>query len=514
MTAEDTTGGEGPCSSGGQPEQGTWLGRLAQTLRARWTGTYRRRALSLLLLVFTVDYAERTLIGALGPTLERVFHFGNAQLGLLAAVSGLVGALATIPIGMLVDRVNRTMLLAVSLLLWAVAVSLVGAAVSFAMLFGVRLLLGVVAAVTGPATPSLTGDLVPADQRGRALGFITSGQLVGDGVGYILPVIVTAFLSFRWNFWILGFAGAALSVAFWRLREPKRTGAAGPTDEDKKTGKEGARGGQRGQEQGQRGQEQGQQGQEQGQRGNRVQRLVREAGIEPSGRALLTEDPSTMSLWAAIRYVLRVRTDVIVLVARSIGDFFLSGITTFAVIFATGQYGLSQSAADLAILILGVGALAGVLLIGRIGDILLRRGRLNSRVWLGALGYIIAPVPLYFAFRTHTLLIALPLFTVGAFFLAGAGPPLDAVRIDVLVPELRGRAEAIRQIFRTGAESGAPALIGVLSGVLAGGGTAGLQAAFIITLPALLVNGLILLLALRTYQPDVAAALASSEDPR
>jgi len=61
------------------------------------------------------------------------------------------------------------------------------------------------------------------------------------------------------------------------------------------------------------------------------------------------------------------------------------------------------------------------------------------------------------------------------------------------------------------AESGAPALIGGLSGLLAGAGTAGVQAAFIITLPALLLNGLILLLALRTHRPDIAAALASSE---
>jgi len=511
MTADDAAGGERTDSPASQPEQETRLGRLVHALRARWTGTYRRRALSLLLLALTVDYAERTLIGALGPTLERVFHFGNAQLGLLAAASGLVGALATIPMGMLADRVNRTVLLAVGLLMWAGAVSLVGAAVSFAMLFGARLLLGAVAAVTGPTTPSLTGDLVPVDQRGRALGFISSGQLVGNGLGFVLPVIVTAFLSFRWNFWLLGLAGLGLSVAFWRLREPPRTGAAGPVDEGTGTGKKTA--GTKGKETKREGARDRQQEMEQGQ-GTHMQRLVWEADIAPSGRAILKDDPSTMSLWAAVRYVLRVRTDVIVLVARSIGDFFLSSITTFAVIFATGQYGLNQSGADLSILILGVGALAGVLLVGRIGDILLRRGRLNSRLWLGALGYILAPIPLYFAFSTHTLLIALPLFALGAFFLAGAGPPLDAVRIDVLVPALRGRAESIRQVLRTVAESGAPALIGVLSGLLAGGGTAGLQAAFIITLPALLLSGLILLLALRTYRPDVAAALASSEAPR
>jgi hypothetical protein len=108
------------------------------------------------------------------------------------------------------------------------------------------------------------------------------------------------------------------------------------------------------------------------------------------------------------------------------------------------------------------------------------------------------------------LWLALPLFALGAFFLAGAQPPLDAVRVDVIVPLVRGRAESLRQVLRTAAAGGAPVIFGLLAGRLAGGGQAGLRLAFIISLPLLLVNGLILLLALRTYGPDIAAALASS----
>jgi Major Facilitator Superfamily len=98
----------------------------------------------LLLLVLVVDYANRTLIGALGPTLQRVFHIGNTELGLLAAAFSAVGAVATIPLGMLGDRLKRTWLLALSLLIWAAAMGATRAAVSFAMLFGTRLLLGAV----------------------------------------------------------------------------------------------------------------------------------------------------------------------------------------------------------------------------------------------------------------------------------------------------------------------------------------------------------------------------------
>lgn len=490
-------------NKGGRVGHGSRLLRLVRTISGRIAPGPNSRVMTGLLLISVVDYGERTLVGALGPTLQSVFHINNAQLGLLSSASGVVGALATIPLGILADRVNRTALLAISLILWAAAVGVVGAAVSFAMLFGARMLLGVVSAATGPTTPSLVGDIVPATRRGRALGVINSGQLLGDGVGYVLPVLVTALLSWRFDFWLLALAGAALSVLFWRLPEPRRTGAAGPPDRNDGNGNNDSAAGDN------------RDGHGQGQgRASRVQQLVRDKGVAPSSRAILREDPGKMSLWAAARYVLRVRTDVIVLVARSIGDYFLSGITTFAVIFATAQYGLSQSGADLAILTLGVGALAGTLLVGRLSDVLLDRGRLNSRILLGALGYILAPLPLFFAFRTHTLLIALPLFALGAFFLAGAGPPLDAARIDVLAPRLRGRAESIRQVLRTAAEAGAPVLIGVLSGVLAGGGHAGLQAAFIVTLPALLVTGLVLLFALRAYAPDVAAVLAETDGKR
>lgn len=467
--------------------------RLLSAVRERLSLSYERKALTLLLLVFVVDYADRTLLSSLGPTLKRVYSINNTELGLVAAAFSLVAVIVSIPLGMLADRVRRTLLFAISLLVWAVAEVFVGAAASFLMFFLVRLALGAVAATTGPTTPSMVGDLVPAGERGRAFGFTDAGTLIGLAVGFVLPVIVLNFLSFRWNFWILAIAGAVLALLFWRLPEPERTTAGGRASSRKRRGKQQA-------------------GEDAGL--TQAQAIVRDEGVEPSEHAILKRDASQMSIWQAAVYVWHVRTDVIVLIGRSIGDFFFQGIGTFAVVFATSWYGISQGQADLAILVLGVGALIGVLIVGRLGDALIRRRHVNSRLWLGALGYILAPIALFPAFLTHSLLFALPLFAVGAFFLAGSGPPLDAVRIDVLVPRLRGRAEAIRQVVRTLAEGGAPFLIGVLSDQLFGGGSHGLQIAFLVTLPFLVVTGLVLLVALRTYQPDIAATYVSTKAQR
>lgn len=468
--------------------------RLVQRAANRLTGSSHQRVLTLLALVLVLDYADRTLVGALGPTLKHVFSLNNFQLGLLAAAFSFVGAGASIPLGILTDRVSRTMLLALTLVMWCIALIFVGAAVSFAMLFGARIFLGAVAAATGPTTPSLVGDLVPASQRGKALGFITSGQLIGGGIGFMLPVAITAILSWRWTFWLLAIGGVALAIAFWRIGEPARRGAAGPAEAEQSAVANA----------------QGDTGNT-GQRLNLEEQIVEERQIAPREEAVLKRAPAEMSMADAAVYAMRVRTDLIVLVARSIGDFFFQGLSTFAVVFATGWYGISQSGADLAILVVGVGAIIGTLVVGRAGDALVRRGMLNSRVWISGLGYILAMVAAYPAFLTHSLPIALAFFALAAFFLAGTAPPLDAIRIDVLAPELRGRTESIRQVLRTAAEGGAPVAIGALAGALASGSAKGLQLAFLVTLPALALNGLILLIALRTYEPDIAAAVASDE---
>ncbi len=463
-----------------QTQQGHDAGHGWRNVLAKLVGTYQRRMITLLLLVYVLDFADRALIGALGPTLERVFHIDNTLLGLLVTAVSIVSALATIPFGVLTDRVRRVWLLAISLMLWMVAEGLVGASVGFLMLIIVRVFLGIISAVSGPTVPSMVGDLVPLRDRARTFGAITTGQIFGVAIGFVLPVIVLAFATWRATFWVLAAFGLLLSIAFWLSREPRRSPVLGPGSQETDE-----------------------------QPVSLVREIVQQRGVRPNRRAILTESAADMSLPQAFRYVWRVRTDVIGIISRSIGDFFFQAIATFAVIFATRWYRISMRQADLVFLVIGIGALLGVLVLGRVADFLLRRRVLTGRVWIGGLAYLLAPLALYPAFSSRSLWFAIPLYGVGAFLLVGAAPPIDAVRVDVIVPRLRGRAESIRQLLRTAAEGFAPVLIGWLSDHLAGGGLNGLYEALVITLPALFFSGAIMLFTLRTYPHDVAAAIAS-----
>jgi hypothetical protein len=109
---------------------------------------------------------------------------------------------------------------------------------------------------------------------------------------------------------------------------------------------------------------------------------------------------------------------------------------------------------------------------------------------------------------TH-LSVAIPLLVLAACCLGAANPPLDAARLDIMVPRLWGRAEAVRSLLRNFGDAAAPLLFGVLAQAVFGGST-GLEYTFLVMLSALLAAAVItLLIGRRTYPHDVAAAAES-----
>jgi sugar phosphate permease len=233
--------------------------------------------------------------------------------------------------------------------------------------------------------------------------------------------------------------------------------------------------------------------------------MARSESVEPRERSILREPPDRVTLWQATCYVLRVRTNLVLIVASALGYFFFSGLRGFAIEFAKQHYGLPQALATSLTLVLGIGALAGVLTGGRLADRLLRGGRVAARVEVAGIAVLCTGVVFVPAFITTSALIAVPLLLVGALFLGMANPPLDAARLDVIHPALWGRAEGIRSVLRGLGDGGAPVLVGVLAQDVFGGGT-GLEYTMLVLLTALFAGAIVTLaIARRTYPPDVAA---------
>lgn len=303
-------------------------------LRKRLLGDpARTRVIVLLACVLGLESADLSTIGATAPQLQTAFHISNAQLGLLAAISTFVGALATVPMGALTDRVRRVDLLVISVSLWAVAMVACAAAQTYDWLLLARLGLGAVTATAGPAIASLTGGYFPAAEWGKIYGYILSGELLGAGVGFVVSGSVASALSWRAAFAVLAVPAAALALAIWRgLSEPERGGQ-----------KEHARGQERPL--------------------GVARQAVERRHVDPVPERVLHRDPGELTLLQAIRYVLRIPTNCWLIAAAAAGYFFFAGMRTFALVFVRGHLDLGQSTATVVLFGAGTAALTGLVLL-------------------------------------------------------------------------------------------------------------------------------------------------------
>jgi MFS family permease len=146
--------------------------------------------------------ADAATVGAAAIQLRADLGISNTDVGLLVTVTSLVAAAASLPFGVLADRVTRTRMLAATIVLWGVAMLWSATVSSFGELLLARLFLGAVTAAAGPVTASLVGDWFAPSERGRIYAYITSGELIGAAIGFGVTGGI-ATLSWRAAFVIL-----------------------------------------------------------------------------------------------------------------------------------------------------------------------------------------------------------------------------------------------------------------------------------------------------------------------
>ncbi len=461
----------------------------------------------MLACVLALASADAATVGASATALRQSLKIDNTDIGLLVAVSSLVGAVASVPFGMLADRVRRTPTLGFAVALWGVAMFLSATAHTFGGLLFWRLWLGVVTAAAGPAVASLVGDYFPGAERGKIYSYILTGELIGAGFGFAVTGDISA-LSWRAAFVILGLVAFPLSLALFRLPEPVRGGARALPAEGADTaaappsrppavpgGPSHAEGAPT---------TSAVPAADEGPQVTDAQRLAAERGIQSDARLVAQARKPRMGLISAVRYVLEVRTNVALIVSSACGYYFLAGVQTFGVEFVRGHYHVNAALANLLMIAVGGGAAVGVMTAGPLGDRWLHNGRLTARVTLPAVAATLTVVLFIPALITTSILTALPYVIFAAMALSAQNPPIDAARLDIMPAQLWGRAEGIRTFLRTGAQALAPLLFGVVSDYL------GLTTTFYIMLLPLAASAFFLFRARTSYPRDVATAAAAS----
>jgi sugar phosphate permease len=124
--------------------------------------------------------------------------------------------------GVLSSKVNRKILLGVSMILWSATSYFAGAVNSFFVFCLMRFLLGAFESACNPASYSLISDYFPVSYRSTANAIETAGSYVGGGLSSLCVILISMY-GWRAMYMITGVTGIIMGLfTLVVLKEPKR----------------------------------------------------------------------------------------------------------------------------------------------------------------------------------------------------------------------------------------------------------------------------------------------------
>lgn len=174
-----------------------------------------------------LDSVDGVMFVVFAPEIRESLGISTAAVGVVGALTGVMVALAALPLGLLGDRHRRTTIAGVATLVWAAAAGLLGLVQNLWQASAARIVAGIGKANEGPIQSSLVVDAYPPAGRGRVLGLHRGGQPLGIVAG---PLVAAAFAAlipeehepWRWAFAFLAVPALLLGFAALRLPEPPR----------------------------------------------------------------------------------------------------------------------------------------------------------------------------------------------------------------------------------------------------------------------------------------------------
>jgi MFS family permease len=194
---------------------------------------YTSILLTMLTAILLVNFLDRIALGVVLQEIKLDFHLTDTELGLLTGIAfTLFYALMGIPIARWADRGNRVAIIALTTVVWSVAVALSGAARSFVQLMTIRIIAACGEAGCIPSAQSLIGDHFDRAERPRATARYMLGVPLALITGYFATGWLNVFFGWRVTFVIIALPGLLLSLLAWMvLREPRATGGVSLANE-------------------------------------------------------------------------------------------------------------------------------------------------------------------------------------------------------------------------------------------------------------------------------------------
>jgi len=177
-------------------------------------------ALVLLAIALLINYVDRGNLSVAAPLLKKELGLSASQLGILFAAFFTTYTGMQFVVGWLVDRFDVTRVLAAGFLLWSLATAITGFVTGFALLFSMRLILGIGESVALPASSKILARHLLEHHRGFASGAMMSAMRFGNAVGTFGAGFLMATFGWRPVFIAIGLL-SLLWLPAWTKWKPR-----------------------------------------------------------------------------------------------------------------------------------------------------------------------------------------------------------------------------------------------------------------------------------------------------
>ncbi|WP_239513945.1 MFS transporter [Streptosporangium sp. 'caverna'] len=413
----------------------------------------------MLLLVGLVDRIEFGLLSGVLPKVQAEWGFSDTVAGSIPTASALAAALFSLPAGYFADRHNRTRIIAVVVVCWALATLGSGLATGFAFFYVMRVFLSAAESVDNPAAGSLLADYYPPASRPQAYGWTRVTTYLG-GIGTILGGVLAEAFGWRSAFLFMVVPGLLTALVVWRLHEPVR---------------------------------------------GQLDRMIADATTEPATTATTAAPKPKQSFGRQLREILAIRTLIMVMIGLVLLTLGLAGVFYWLPSLMVRNFGIGTGAAgSLSGLVTIAGVIGGTLIGSRVGRIW-HETRKGGRLLAGGGGITLGSVVLAVALTVDSIPLFCLVMLVSSVLMSMAIPNLMASLADVLIASTRGLGFAVLQVSLAAGAAFGPLIVGVASDR-----TGSLVSAMYALIVPMVLGGLITLTARGSFERDARRALEAA----
>lgn len=182
---------------------------------------YRFIVLTLIFIVYAVNYADRTNIGAVLPFIIKEFNINNFEAGAIASMFFLGYAISQIPAGFFMAKKGIRGVVALSIFGFSFFTWLMGTATSVVGLKWIRLGLGLSEGPCPVGLASTINNWFPAKEKATATGVFIAATMFAPIIVPPLAVWIALEYGWRWVFFSFAIPGMVVAVAWYLLVKTK-----------------------------------------------------------------------------------------------------------------------------------------------------------------------------------------------------------------------------------------------------------------------------------------------------